>query len=89
MMIILAILGLLVFGITSGQDRARDVPIVSDKPVAKTDTIRIVDKDEQQRIVDRLVERIQKLEDRAATSEGEIENLKDKIFNIEEEIEGG
>lgn len=89
MMTILAILGLLVSGITSGQDRARDVPIVSDKAVAKTDTIRIVDRDEQQRIVDRLMERIQKLENRAATAEGEIENLKDKIFNIEEEIEGG
>lgn len=88
----LAIIGLIVmfFAMNSySQKRQRDVPIVSDEPVERTDTLRIVNKDEQQRIVDRLMDRIQKLENRVAASESEIERLKDEIFNLREEIEGG
>lgn len=58
------------------QTKAIDVPLVSDKTVTRADTLKIVGKDEQQRIVNQLVERIQKLEDRIFVLEAEVRTLK-------------
>lgn len=73
---------MLLIGVATGQVGVKDVPIVSDKAVEPGDTIRIVDKDEHQRIVDKTTLRIQRLENRVSVLESEISDLKD-------EIEGG
>ena len=52
-----------------GLSIAGDEPIVSDTPVVKTDTLRIVDKDEVQRITRELNDKISKLEKRVARLE--------------------
>jgi len=63
-----------------GQSTLRDVPLVSDKEVAvKDSTVRIVDKDEHQRIVTKLTERIQRLENEVSLLRQELNNLKDKV----------
>lgn len=81
-----AIVGFLWLTGAWGQTRLKDVPVVSDRVVAKTDTIRIVDRDEHQRIVDKLVTRIQILENRVTELESEISGLRS---DLEDEIEGG
>ncbi len=65
-----------------GQSQLVDQPIVSDEPAAKTDTLRIVGKDEIQRLLNDTTLRIQKLENRVIDLELQLEDLK-------EEVEGG
>ena len=77
-----ALLVLVITAIASGQTKIVDVPIVSDKPVVKTDSLRIVDKDEYQRIVNKQTERVQKLENK-------IKELENRIVKLESQIEGG
>lgn len=52
-----------------GQGRIKERPIVSDEVAVKTDTLRVVTKDEFQRIVDDMILRIQKLETRVSILE--------------------
>lgn len=68
-----------VWGQTS---RLVNPPIVSDKPFLKTDTTRVVDRDEIQRISDDTTLRIQKLENKVSDLEQQIQELRG-------EIEGG
>jgi TolA-binding protein len=60
-------------------------PIVSDKPFTRTDTSRVVDKDEIQRISDDTTLRIQRLENKVSDLEQQIQELRGEI----EEIRGG
>ncbi len=62
-----------------GQSQLIDQPIVSDESVAKTDTLRIVGKDEIQRLLNDTTLRIQRLENRVADLEVQIRNLKDQV----------
>ncbi len=62
-----------------GQSYLVDQPIVSDEPAAKTDTLRIVNKDEIQRLLNDTTLRIQKLENRVTDLELRIEDLKDQV----------
>lgn len=59
-------------------------PIVSDKPFLKTDTTRVVDKDEIQRISDDTTLRIQKLESKVSDLEQQIQQLRGEIEEIRE-----
>jgi TolA-binding protein len=58
----------------------RDAPIVSDeKVVVQADSsISVVTKDEQQRIVDKQIERIQRLENRVSLLEHKINRLEEQ-----------
>ncbi len=61
------------------QDRLRNQPIVSDQVVEKTDELRIVGKDEAQRISDETILRIQKLENEVSELRREFEKLKAQV----------
>ena len=74
-----AIMGFLWLAGAWGQSQLVDQPIVSDEPTAKTDTLRIVGKDEIQRLLNDTTLRIQKLENRVTDLELQIEDLKDQI----------
>lgn len=65
------------------QNSPVDVPIVSDEPAKPSDSLRVVGKDEQQRIVNELALKIQKLENRIAILEGQVNVLKEK-HDVEE-----
>jgi len=73
--IIVGLLIMVITAIASGQTRITKTPIVSDKAVGKIDSLRIVDKDEQQRIVNSQSERVQKLEDKIKDLEMRIRSL--------------
>lgn len=57
-----------------------DMPLVSDKPVAVTDsTVRIVDKDEIQRIVRDMAVKQKQLENRVVLLEAKVNNLESQM----------
>jgi hypothetical protein len=65
--------------VIEGQTTLRDVPLVSDKEVAvKDSTIRVVDKDEIQRISNKSTERIQRLEDWVRSLELRVSKLENQ-----------
>lgn len=71
-----AIMGFLWLTGVWGQSQVVDQPIVSDEPVAKTDTLRIVGKDEIQRLLNDEALKRQKLENRVTDLELQVEDLK-------------
>lgn len=77
-----AILGFLWLTGAWSQDRLRDQPIVSDRVVEKTDDLRIVGKDEAQRISDETILRIQRLEN-------EVSDLRREFEKLKAQVEGG
>lgn len=77
-----AILGFLWLTGAWSQDRLRNQPIVSDRVVEKTDELRIVGKDEAQRISDETILRIQRLEN-------EVSGLKREFEKLKAQVEGG
>lgn len=62
-----------------GQSRLVNPPIVSDKPFIRTDTSRVVDKDEIQRISDDTTLRIQKLENKVSDLEQQVQKLRELV----------
>ena len=60
----------------------KDKSIVTDQVVKKTDVLRVVSKDEIQRISDDTILRIQRLED-------EVSKLKRQVKKLKAQIEGG
>ena len=78
--VILVVIGVAV--LVYGQSSV-NAPLVSDKEVAVRDsTIRVVDKDEIQRIVQKMAENQKRLENRIVLLEA-------KVNNLESQIKGG
>jgi sensor histidine kinase YesM len=65
--------------VIEGQTTLRDVPLVSDKEIAvKDSTVRVVGKDEIQRISNKFSERIQRLENEMRLLELRVNQLEDQ-----------
>ena len=77
--IVAAIMGFLWLAGAWGQGQSVNPPIVSDELAAKTDTLRIVGKDEIQRLLNDTTLRIQSLENRVIDLESQVRKLKDQI----------
>ena len=73
------LLTLLIAGLAMGQVKVTDEPIVSDRAVAPVDIIRIVDKDETQRIINKVSDRIQRLENKVKQNEADIAILRSQV----------
>jgi hypothetical protein len=83
--IIVGLIVLAIIAVASGQTRVTNETIVSDKAVAPADTIRIVDKNEIQRIVDKRDKADQELVNRVIELESITRDLENRIT----ELEGG